>query len=169
MRKIVLFGCGLLIMHAAVTAAAQELDPRLEMLEPLLGTWEGTFHGEGAPPEEVKDRVTYTIALNGQAVKSTHTVGGAYGGDSYYMWNPVLMEVQVYYFTNAGTISQGTVTLKDGVMHSKALHYGGSTSAWRATTEFTGDDSFTSTAEYLQAGEWKRGHSVSYIRVTEED
>lgn len=159
----------ILLIAISVAAVAQDavapaLDENLKVLEPFIGSWEGTFSGDGAPPAEVKDIVTYEVVLNGKGIKAEHSVGGAYGGISMYYWDSLTERIRMWYFTNAGAYSEGDVQIKDGKIHFRAYHVGGNTSAWKAVTGIPTESGYQSSAQYYQGGKWVPGHAITYVR-----
>jgi hypothetical protein len=142
-----------------------ELIEPLQCFKPYLGSWEGTFSGEGAPPATVKDVVSYTVALDGRAVESRHVVAGAYKGITLYYWDPVEERIKLLYVTNDGSSSTGWVEVSDTGLAFFADHRGGAVSAWKAESVVFSEKSFTSTSEYFSNGKWTQGHAATYLRA----
>jgi hypothetical protein len=166
------FACVLSVSVAAfgqegsvVEATAAPLNERLKVFEPLLGK---TFRGEFAnstPEKPIVDVAKWERALNGQAVRTLHSVNdGLYGGESIIMWDPKEERLVFWYFTTAGFFTKGSFEI-DGA-------------AWTSIEEVTGDANgitkvksvstwlengeLQTEAEYFANGEWKPGRSVIY-------
>lgn len=151
--------------NAVVETAAAPLNEHLKVFEPLLGK---TFRGEFAnstPEKPVIDVSRWERALNGQAVRTLHSVNdGQYGGESIIMWDPKEERLVCWYFTTAGFYTKGTLEIADG--------------SWTAVEEVTGSANgvtqvksvgkmlesgeMRTEAQYLIDGEWKPGHAVTY-------
>ncbi len=94
-----------LLVTLALPAAARpvELEPHLAALRPLVGkTWRGVFPNS-KPDKPVVDVSRFEIALNGQAVRSLHSINdGEYGGETLMVWDKEKQAVVYYYFTTGG-------------------------------------------------------------------
>src|SRR5690349_1089770 len=85
----------------------------LEALRPFIGkTWKGEF--KNSTPENPKvDIQKWERALNGKAVRITHSINnGSYGGESIVMVNPKTSQVEFHYFTTAGFSTHGTMEVE---------------------------------------------------------
>ena len=66
----------------SVMAADQQLDDKLKVFEPYLGTWQSDFNVAAGKPA-VQDVSSWQRALNGTAIKTIHSINeGEYGGES---------------------------------------------------------------------------------------
>src|SRR5262245_57329226 len=101
--KDVLLVFTLMLAGSAVAEETNSLAKPLEPLRPLLGkTWKGYFKNS-TPEKPAYDIAKWERAMNGQAVRVTHSVNdGKYGGESIIMVNPKTKGVEFYYFTTAG-------------------------------------------------------------------
>ncbi|MCW5551336.1 MAG: hypothetical protein KIS67_04135 [Verrucomicrobiae bacterium] len=141
------------------------LDPNLEPLRPWLGkTWKGEFKNS-TPDKPIVDVSRWERALNGKAVRVLHSVNdGAYGGESIVMWDEEKKTVAYHYFTTAGFRTAGTMTFKDGKVHSHETVTGnaGGITEVRSTAEVRPDGTLYTKTEYFKNGEWTPGREVTY-------
>jgi hypothetical protein len=141
------------------------LNPHLAPLEPLLGkTWKGTFKGS-KPENPIIDVSHWERALNGQAVRQTHSINrGVYGGETMFIWDEKKQAVAYYYFTTEGYMTTGTLQLKDGhiVTSEQVSGDADGVTEVRGTSEIQPDGKFHVKAEYFKKGEWVFGHEVTY-------
>jgi hypothetical protein len=137
----------------------------LEPLRALLGkTWKGVFKNS-TPEKPIVDVMRWERALNGKAVRVLHSVNdGAYGGETIYMWDEQKQAVRYHYFTTAGFMTTGTMSVKDGkfTTHEVVTGKAGGVTEVRSTSELLADGSFLVKAEHLKAGEWQPGRETLY-------
>jgi len=159
---LVFFSGAALGLAAAETPA---LDPHLESLRPFLNkTWKGAFK-DSKPDKPVVDISRWERALNGRAVRVLHSInGGAYGGETLFLWDEKKQSVVYYYFPTEGFTTIGTMTFKDNKMttHEDVTGSAGGVTEVRSTAELLPDGGFHVKAEYLKNGEWTPGHEVTY-------
>ena len=150
---------------AAQAAESGALHPQLEPLRPFLGrTWKGVFRNS-TPQQPMIDVARWERALNGQAVRVLHSInGGKYGGESIIRWDPERKSLVYHYFTTAGFMTEGTMTVKDGKMSSREVVKGAAQGVEevRSTSEIRADGTLVSKSEYLKAGKWEPGHEITY-------
>ena len=141
------------------------LNSHLAMLEPLLGkTWKGTF-ANSTPDKPIVDVNHWERALNGQAVRQTHSINnGIYGGETLFVWDEKKKAVAYYYFTTGGFMTTGTIESKDGhfISSEKVTGDADGITEVRATSEILPDGKFHVKAEYCKNGAWELGHEVTY-------
>lgn len=146
-------------------AEAPDLDSHLEPLRPWLGkTWRGEFKNS-TPEKPVVDVSRWERALNGKAVRILHSINdGVYGGESIIVWDEKKKALAYYYFTTAGFMTTGTMTINAGkiISHEVVSGSAGGTSEVRATTEMRADGTYHVTAEYLKDGGWTIGRETTY-------
>ena len=163
---------GITVLVACAAAALSlagadtpSLNPHLAPLAPLLGkTWKGTFK-DSKPDHPVIDVAHWERALNGQAVRQIHSInGGAYGGETMFIWDEKKQAVAYYYFTTGGFMTTGTLQVKDGhfVTSEQVSGDADGVTEVRATSEIQADGKFHVKAEYLKQGQWVTGHEVTY-------
>src|ERR1043166_6447479 len=154
--------CGVTLSFAGTDKPS--LNRHLEPLQPLLGkTWKGVFK-DSKPDKPVVDVSHWERILNGQAVRSLHSINqGAYGGETVFIWNDRKKTIEYYYFTTAGFMTTGTLEVKDGKMitHEEVKGEAGGITEVRSTGEIQ-DGKFHVKAEHLKNGEWVPGHEVTY-------
>jgi len=166
LRQLVLGFVVPLGLALQLSAADQpRLDAHLEPLRPWLEkTWKGEFK-ESKPDKPVVDVARWERALNGNAVRITHSINqGAYGGESIVMWDETKQTLVYHYFTTAGFTTQGTITLKDSalVTHEVISGSAGGVTEVRAETVMRRDGTFHVKAEHLKDGQWTPGHEATY-------
>src|SRR5262245_5113476 len=150
----------------SLTAAdSSPLDSHLEPLRPWLGkTWKGQFKNS-KPDKPTIDVARWERALNGKAVRITHSINdGAYGGESIVTWDEKKQTVIYHYFTTAGFRTTGTMTLKDGAIltHETVDGDAGGVTEVRSTTRMLPDGTFQIKTEHLKNGEWAPGRETTY-------
>lgn len=151
-----------------------KLNEHLAVFQPLVGkTWKGEFANSTAENPMV-DISRWERALNGNAVRVTHSVNdGAYGGESILMWDPKQNKISAWYFTTAGFFTQATMDIDDL----------GTT--WTAIEEVTGNENgitqVKSVSQILESGElmvksqyfangkWIPGHQIHYKLAPEAE
>jgi hypothetical protein len=168
MKKRLLFlalSCIATMLSMAENDKPPALNPHLECLRPLLGkTWKGVFEGS-KPDKPTTDVARWERALNGQAVRQTHSINnGVYGGETLFIWNEKAHTLEYYYFTTEGYMTTGTFEATDGKFITREQVKGdaGGVTEVRATSEIRPDGKFHVKAEYLKNGQWLPGHEVTY-------
>lgn len=159
---------GLLMgMSGGLGAEGSPLHPQLESFRSLLGkTWVGDF-----PPsprgEKVTDVVRYERALNGNAVRSLHSLNdGVYGGETLFRWDERTGQLVFHYFTTQGFLTQGTLVEEPtGTFTSREVvddpDAAGGVSEVRSV--FTvAPDKLEVSSSFLKNGQWEPGHRATY-------
>jgi hypothetical protein len=111
MRK--LYPVVLLLLFLSLTpfvrADDAQLDEKLQPLKPFFGTWRGEFKSS-TPEKPLVDISHWERALNGKAIKITHSINdGAYGGETFVTWDAEKKSLVYHYFTTAGFMTKGTM------------------------------------------------------------
>ncbi len=166
MQIKMLWLCATILLAGPLSAAQQpSLSAELEPLRPYIGkTWRGLLSQPGQP--EMVDISRWERALNGTAIKISHSVNqGEYGGETILFYDKKQQSLAYYYFTTAGFYTHGTMTIdpKTQVLtaeetvenNANGITKVRSTSRLSATT-------LTTSSEYLQQGKWVAGHSAVY-------
>lgn len=159
-----------LFLSFASVASPPTLHPELEMFRPFLDShWEGDLTEPGKEKKMI-DRSVWSRALNGQAIKTLHSVNdGDYGGETMIFWDQKQKKIAYYYFTTAGFYTHGTMTYNPETKSIEALEnvennaQGITQVRSHSVLDPTGRLQISS--EYLQHGKWVKGHSASYKRV----
>lgn len=156
--------CG--VSSFAVDAETRTLDPQLEPFRPLLGkTWKGEFKNS-TPDKPVVDIARWERALNGKAIRLVHSINnGNYGGETLFTWDASKKSVVYHYFTTAGFMTVGTLTIQDGkwVTVEKVPGGSGGVTEVRGTSELRKDGTFHVSTEYVDAaGKVSPGREVTY-------
>jgi hypothetical protein len=155
------------IVIAATSSAAElgVLEEHLEPLRPFLGkTWRGQFK-DSKPEKPTIDVARWERALNGKAVRVTHSVNdGSYGGESLIVWDQQKSEVRYYYFTTAGFYTTGTMTFADGklVAVEKVIGHTNGVTEVRSTYELRPDGTMLNKSEYFKNGQTAGAREVFY-------
>ncbi len=157
-----------LVVTCSLPAADQpSLDSQLEPLRPLLDkTWKGAFKNS-KPEKPVVDVMRWERALNGKAVRVLHSVNeGIYGGETIFMWDDKQKTVGYHYFTTAGFMTTGSMSLKDGkfITHEVVTGSSGGVTEVRGTSELLADGTFHVKTEYMIDGKWQPGREVTYVQ-----
>lgn len=163
----------LLICNALAHAAEAEvlpLHPKLEPLRPYLNRyWQGDLTQPGKT-EKVIDRSTWSRALNGQAIKTVHSINdGEYGGESFIFWDEKKQSLAYYYFTTAGFYTHGTMefNVQSGeivALENVENNQNGVTQV-KSYSRILPDGRLQTKSSYLQNDNWVEGHSATYQQV----
>ena len=142
-----------------------ELDPRLAPLAPLVGkTWRGEMSPPGAA-RKVVDVQRFEAALNGQAVRSLHSINdGEYGGETLFVWDDEKKAIVYTYFTTAGFYTTGSLQQGKGVLqfHEHVRGTAAGVREVKATSRVLPDGRLHVKSSHLKDGKWVDGHEVSY-------
>jgi hypothetical protein len=155
-----------LAVASSVAAADQlALDPHLEFLQPWLDKTFKSESKEPSPSKATTDVTRWERALNGKAVRITHSLNdGAYGGEVIVRWDEEKQIVCYHYFTTDTFWTEGTMTFKDGKIASHEIVKGkaeGITEV-RATIEMRPDGTYLQKSEFLKDGKWTPGREAVY-------
>jgi hypothetical protein len=154
-----------LVSAHAVAEETNSLVKQLESLRPFIGkTWKGEF--KNSTPENPKiDIQKWERALNGNAVRITHSINnGSYGGESIVMVNPKTSQVEFHYFTTAGFITHGTMEA-DGrklITHEEVTGDANGTTQVKGSTELLPDGKMRVKTSYFKNGAWEDGRDMVY-------
>ena len=153
-------------LACASGAAAVEMNERLAPLAPLLGkTWRGVVSPPGAARPAV-DVSRFDLALNGQAVRNRHSIDdGAYGGETFIVWEEARQSLVYYYFTTAGFYTTGTMSVEDGaiVSHEVVKGSAGGIAEVKATSRLLPDGRLHVKSRHLRNGQWEDGRETFYV------
>ena len=155
-----------LAVASSMAAAGQPaLNPHLEFLPPWL---DKTFKSEGKESSSGKpttDVVRWERALNGKAVRITHSLNdGAYGGEVIVRWDEEKQAVFYHYFTTDTFWTEGTMTFSGGKItsHESVKGEAGGVTEVRATIEMRPDGTYLQKSGYLKDGKWSPGREALY-------
>ena len=153
-------------LAVAPGAAGVDMNPRLAPLAPLVGkTWRGVVSPPGAAKPAV-DISRFELALNGQAVRNRHSIDdGAYGGETFILWEEARQSLVYYYFTTAGFYTTGAMTAVDGAIESHEIVKGaaGGIAEVKATHRLLPDGRLHVKSRYLKNGQWEDGRETFYV------
>lgn len=142
-----------------------KMHPKLEPFRPLLGkTFTGAFDSP-TPENPPVDVQKWERILNGKAVRLMHSLNqGQYGGETIFRWDASKKSVVFHYFTTAGFMTTGTVTVRGTGWTSHEVVQGGETSIKevKAETQPLEDGSLQVSTRLLKDGEWVPGSTVIY-------
>lgn len=154
------------VLACATGAAAVEMNPRLAPLAPLVGkTWRGVVTPPGAANPSV-DVSRFELVLNGQAVRNRHSIDdGAYGGETFIVWEEAKQSLVYYYFTTAGFYTTGTLRAEDGaiVSHERIKGAAGGISEVKAVSRLLPDGRLQVKSRHLKNGQWEAGRETFYV------
>lgn len=154
------------LLTVASTSVAVEMNPHLQPLAHLLGkTWRGTVSPSGAA-KPATDVSRFELALNGQAVRNRHSIAdGAYGGETFILWEEARQSLVYYYFTTAGFYTTGTMSVEDGAIVSHEIVKGsaGRVAEVKATSRLLPDGRLHVKSRYLKNGQWEDGRETYYV------
>jgi hypothetical protein len=146
-------------------AAAADMNPHFTPLAHLVGrTWRGTVSPPGAA-KPATDVSRFELALNGQAVRNRHSIDdGAYGGETFIVWEEARQSLVYFYFTTAGFYTTGTMKVEDGVLtsHETVKGAAGGITEVKATHRLLPDGRLQVRSRYLKNGQWEDGRETYY-------
>ena len=146
-------------------ASTMELSDHLKPLQSYIGkTFKGKFV-DSTPENPSYDIQHWERALNGNAIKVTHSVNnGEYGGESIIMWDAKLESLVSWYFTTANFYTYATVIIEDDkfISHEKVTGNENGITQVKSTTQLFSNGNLHSKAEYFQNGKWVSGHEIHY-------
>lgn len=162
----------LIVAFCSFTSFAAEpvLHAELEIFRPFLDShWEGDLTEPGKEKKMI-DRSVWSRALNGQAIKTMHSINdGEYGGETMIFWDQKQKKIAYYYFTTAGFYTHGTMTYNAATKTIEALekveNNAQGITLVRSSSVLDEKGRLTVNSEYLQKGKWVKGHSALYKRV----
>ncbi|HVY69485.1 MAG TPA: hypothetical protein VHH73_06120 [Verrucomicrobiae bacterium] len=150
---------------ASPGAELPSLDPRLEVFRPLLEkTWRGPFK-DSKPDKATVDICRWERALNGKAIRILHSINdGVYGGETLMTWDEKKQQITYHYFTTAGFMTVGTVTVdrEKFTTHETVTGNKEGITEVRGANELLPGGGFHVKSEYLKNGQWAPGHEVTY-------
>jgi hypothetical protein len=156
-----------LICAAQAAAAEPALDDHLKPFAPYVGkTWRGEFKTSTKDKPQV-DVSRWEVALKGKAIRIVHSLNdGAYGGESFVMWDPAKKAFATFYFTTAGFFTEGTIEFKDGKMVAREVVRGQQpgVSEVESVTELTSGKMHIK-SRFLQNGKWVDAHEITYVEA----
>lgn len=163
--QTVTVGLAITALANTLVSAAESLDEHLEPLRPFLGkTWKAEFKNS-TPEKPQQDIARWERALNGHAVRVLHSINhGEYGGETLIIWDATKKSLVYHYFTTAGYMTTGTMTIEGGkfISHEKVSGEAGGISEVKATSQMRPDGTLHSKALYLKNGQWVDGHEFLY-------
>ena len=156
----------LTVLGLAPCARAADMNPHLAPLAPLLGK---TFRGVVSSAEAANPAVDvqrFELALNGQAVRNRHSVNdGAYGGETFIVWDEARQSLASYYFTTAGFYTVVTLSVEDGafVFHEDVKGSAGGVTEVKVTSRLLPDGRLLVKSQHLKDGKWQEPRETSYV------
>jgi hypothetical protein len=157
-------------LEQVVASSQQTLAPELAVFAPFLGiVWQADMGKQHGKPQI--DRAFWQRTLNGQAIKTIHSVNdGEYGGETIIFWDKKSKSLAYYYFTTAGFYTHGTMSYdaKTKVLtaEEQVENHADGITAVRSKSVFT-TKSLSVASEYLQHGKWIPGHAAIYYPTKE--
>lgn len=168
--KIALFSLTAAFLPPLAAEETGSLHEKLEPLRPYLGQyWQGMLSQPGAD-KAVIDRSHWSRALNGQAIKTVHSINdGEYGGESFIFWDEKQQSLAYYYFTTAGFYTHGTMQFDVGsnefIATEKVENNQNGITEVKSYSRLMPDGTLVTKSSYLQNGNWVDGHSATYQQV----
>ena len=142
-----------------------ELSEHLKPLQSYIGkTFKGEF-ADSTPENPTYDIQYWERALNGNAIKITHSVNNCeYGGESIIMWDAKVESLVSWYFTTAGFYTQATMIIENDklVSYEKVTGNKNGITEVRATINLLSKGELHTKSDYLQNGKWVDGHEIYY-------
>ena len=159
-----------IIFISGQTKSKTFLSEHLTGLKPFIGnTYKGNFINS-TKENPMIDVLLFERALNGNAVKVTHSVNnGEYGGETMVMWNSEKEGLQSWYFTSAGSLTIQNVQIKKDTFISiedVAANKNGITKV-KTIIEVLHGNQIQKRTKYLMNNLWKDGSEIIYNKVND--
>jgi general stress protein 26 len=159
-----------IIFISGQTKSKTFLSEHLTGLKPFIGnTYKGNFINS-TKENPMTDVLSFERALNGNAVKVTHSVNnGEYGGETMVMWNSEKEGLQSWYFTSAGSLTIQNVQIKKDTFISiedVAANKNGITKV-KTIIEVLHGNQIQKRTKYLMNNLWKDGSEIIYNKVND--
>lgn len=141
------------------------LASQLEIFRPYLDkVWRADMGEQNGKPQI--DHARWQRALNGQAIKSVHSINqGEYGGETLIFWDKSKNSLAYYYFTTAGFYTHGTMSFDAETQMLRAEenveNNANGITMVRSISQLQADR-LSVKSEYLQHGKWVAGHAAVY-------
>lgn len=141
----------------------QAAEHYLAGFEPFVGkTWKALVNEQ----EQIYDVARWERTLGGHAVRIRHAVnGGAYGGETFVVWDTQREQIVYFYFTNAGFYTTGTMQFDEaGRLMSREQVAGaaGGVSEVEAIQEVLADGMLLVRTRMLRDGKWEERPDAIY-------
>ncbi|MBN1970554.1 MAG: hypothetical protein JXR48_07290 [Candidatus Delongbacteria bacterium] len=131
-------------------------------------TWKGELHEGGADKLNI-DISKWELILNGMAIKNTHSLNdGEYGGETIIYHNRQTDKLEFYYFTTAGFMTTGNIINQGDnffEFYEEVTGNKNGITAVKSRTELIDENTFKTSSQYLQNGNWIEGHGALYKRL----
>ncbi len=159
-----------IIFISAQTKSKTFLSEHLNGLKPFIGnTYKGNFINS-TKENPMIDIISFERALNGNAVKVTHSVNnGEYGGETMVMWNSEKEGLQSWYFTSAGSLTIQNVQIKKDTfisIENVERNKNGITKV-KTIIEVLHRNQIKKRTKYLMNNLWKDGSETIYNKVND--
>ena len=159
-----------IIFISGQTKSKTFLSEHLTGLKPFIGnTYKGNFINS-TKENPMIDVLSFERALNGNAVKVTHSVNnGEYGGETMVMWNSEKKGLQSWYFTSAGSLTIQNVQIKKDTFISIEDVAGNKNGITKVKTiiEVLHGNQIQKRTKYLMNNLWKDGSEIIYNKVND--
>ena len=159
-----------IIFISGQTKSKTFLSEHLTGLKPFIGnTYKGNFINS-TKENPMTDVLSFERALNGNAVKVTHSVNnGEYGGETMVMWNSEKEGLQSWYFTSAGSLTIQNVQIKKDTFISIEDVAGNKNGITKVKTiiEVLHGNQIQKRTKYLMNNLWKDGSEIIYNKVND--
>jgi hypothetical protein len=171
MKRLMYLSLWILALVSLQLSGAERspLDENLKVLEPFLGSWRGEFKSS-TPEKPMVDVSLWERALNGKAVRITHSINeGVYGGETIVTWDAEKKSIVYHYFSTGDFQTKGTMKVagKKLECHEVVIGNAGGAREVMAVIEMKGDDAMETSTKLLKDGSWEQAHEVSYKRAPE--
>lgn len=152
-------------LQAEPSDVTDRLAPELALFKPYLGiVWQAEMSEKDG--KKKIDRALWQRALNGQAIKTIHSINdGEYGGETMIFWDQNKKSLAYYYFTTAGFYTHGLMSFEAEtqmlIAEEQVENNKSGITAVRSKSMLKAD-SLAVTTEYQQHGKWVPGHAAVY-------
>ncbi|TRX54065.1 hypothetical protein FNN08_12695 [Thalassomonas sp. M1454] len=151
-------------LHTNAQTPEQPLAEPLAKFQGFLGNWQSEMLMDDGKTK-VTDVALWERALNGKAIRSTHSIdNGMYGGEMLLFWDKAQSSLVFYYFTTADFYTKGTIEV---VSDNSFIAYEDVKGSQQGITKVKStstlvDGNMLVTTSYLKKGEWTKPESRTY-------
>lgn len=170
MKKFMQTMVCLMSMLSTTCLAEEHFSPELQIFSKFIGTWESSFAMMDGNPNVV-DVAVWERALNGKAIRSTHSINdGMYGGEMIMTWDKSIDSLVFYYFTTADFYTHGRIKVVDETSFIAYEDVNGSKDGITKvkSTSTIKADVITVITSYLKNEQWTKPETRTYRRSSKQ-
>ncbi|MCJ7681717.1 MAG: nuclear transport factor 2 family protein [Candidatus Aminicenantes bacterium] len=177
MKKHVILIVLVCLFVVKIGVSGQDIDPRLNPLEPLLNkTWAGFLK---APDGSAEFRVvrTFEVLNGGKVIRFTKINKDLNGyGEGFIHWNDIEQKAAFFFIEKGGVFQTGYVSVENDVITfegqmtwPKAMPQGKQSYDFKNTFELKSKTEMVDSWFHNAFGPWRPGHVIAYKTAVESD